>query len=142
MSFRRLLFGSCAALCLSSGAFAQEAVPVVPVDYSLDELTQEDLDELAKLIDGLARVEVIMTTCVAKQNYDVRLRAEIESCIVPESIQRVQNFFDQRVGHYSRRASEIDCQNAEFQSKLPQFQEDMDGALWKLGLMCDLCLFC
>ncbi|MEM7685944.1 MAG: hypothetical protein AAF293_14050 [Pseudomonadota bacterium] len=142
MLFRQLFYAFWAALCLSSVAFAQQNLPAVPVDYSLDEMTQEDRDELAKLIDGLARAEVIMATCVARQNYDVRLREEIESCIVPESIQRVQNFFDERVEGYSQQAEKIDCQNTEFQSTLPQFQEDMDSALWRLGLMCDLCILC
>ena len=142
MLFKRLLCGLCAALFLAYAAMAQQSLPVVPADYALDDMSEEDRDELAKLIDGLARVEVIMTTCVAKQNYDIRLREEIESCIVPESIQRVQDFFDRQVGLYSQNAHKIDCQNPEFQSKLPQFQKDMDSALWKLGLMCDLCILC
>ncbi|MGD1922982.1 MAG: hypothetical protein ACFB03_02165 [Paracoccaceae bacterium] len=142
MLFRQLFYAFWAALCLSSVAFAQQNLPAVPVDYSLDEMTQEDRDELAKMIDGLARAEVIMATCVARQNYDVRLREEIESCIVPESIQRVQNFFDERVEGYSQQDDKIDCQKSEFQSTLPQFQEDMDSALWRLGLMCDLCILC
>ena len=142
MLFKHLLRGLCIALFLSSAAIAQQNLPILPADYALDDMSEEDRDELAKLIDGLARVEVIMTTCVAKQNYDVRLRDEIESCIVPESIQRVQDFFDRQVGLYSQNAHKIDCENAEFQGKLPQFRKDMDSALWKLGLMCDLCVFC
>lgn len=142
MLLRTLLSGVLAALMLSSATLAQSVPSVTPADYSLDDMAEEDRDELAKMIDGLARMEVIMTTCVAKQNYDVRLREEIESCIVPESIQRVQNFFDNQTATYFQNADKIDCLNTEFQEKLPQFQKEMDSALWRLGAMCDLCIFC
>lgn len=142
MLLKRLLCGVLAALWLSSACLAQQTHSVIPTDYALDDMSEEDRDELAKMIDTLARLEVIMTTCVGAQNYDVRLRAEIESCIVPESIQRVQTFFDRQVDAYSQNAHKVDCQEPQLQSDLPKLEKEMDSALWKLGLMCDLCILC
>ncbi len=136
MRIRNVLGGLLAALFLIWSA------PLAVADYSLDDMSEEDLAELEKLIEGLARVEVVMTTCVAPKHYDRKLREEIEACIVPESIERVQDYFDRVEAHFTGQKDAIDCQNAEFQAQLPEFEEKMDDALWRIGLMCDLCVLC
>lgn len=142
---RRMLTCFLALALIAAPAAAADlpkSVPVVPAKYGLDDMTDESLDELAKLIDALAQVETVFMLCTEKKHYDRQLRAKIEGCIEDESIQRVQFFFDERVDTYLQSFDAQQCTNPEFVSNIPELEEQMESALWQVGLMCSLCILC
>jgi hypothetical protein len=115
---------------------------LVPVKFGLDDLKEKDQDQLATLVDQLAKVEAILERCDVPPHYDSKLRAKVEPCIEADSIERIQGFFEQRLKVYREALDPKICDKPELKEKIPEVKRGMIKALKKIGRMCSLCLFC
>lgn len=112
------------------------------VKFGLDDLKEKDQDQLATLVDQLAKVEAVLERCDAPQHYDAQLRAKVRSCIEADSIERIQGFFEQRLRVYRESLDPDICNKGDIKAKLPEVKKAMVDALKKIGRLCSLCLFC
>ena len=118
------------------------SAPVIAEKYSLDDISEKERAQLAQMVDQLAKVEAIMQICGDPQSYDQRLQAKVRDCIMSESIDRIQLFFEQRKQAHENVLQPNVCQHPSLAGKFPELKDAMNDALWKIGLMCSLCLFC
>lgn len=110
--------------------------------YGLGDLSENDLDQLAMLVDQLARVEAVLERCDTRQHYDTKLRQKVRPCIEAESIDRIQDFFDQRLQLHRESLDPSVCTKNDIKGKIKELKKGMTNALNKIGLMCKLCFFC
>lgn len=88
-----ILLAASVALVVALGAMSASA-QFIPAKFGLDDLKEKDQDQLATLVDQLAKVEAILERCDVPPHYDSKLRAKVEPCIEADSIERIQTFFE------------------------------------------------
>ena len=136
-----ILLAASVALVVALGAMSASA-QFIPAKFGLDDLKEKDQDQLATLVDQLAKVEAILERCDVPPHYDSKLRAKVEPCIEADSIERIQTFFEQRLKVYREALDPKICDKPELKAKIPEVKRGMIKALKKIGRMCSLCLFC
>lgn len=156
------IIGRVLALCLAAilfapslyGAAAAQAgdhpsitdhleTPVVtPVKYSLKDLSKKDRARFWRAVEDLAVLDVLVAMCERPQRYDRQLRKQIKSCVDPNSVARVQSYFNSRRAHFERTATPYACKNPRTMQSMARFRRMVDEGLQKLGRACSLCFFC
>lgn len=85
-----------------------------PRPISINDLPQDQQKIVWDRVDRFAEYAVILKDCVADSHFESRFVEAVRSCIEPNTVRRVVNYYDQRAATLDKRFKRSFCAEKRF----------------------------